>query len=301
MFRVVDIRIEGDAGYACKGPCHGAEAFDHIAVREPHARFALGFARAADFHVMRLGDDADEGVDHDHRDEERRDAVVARRGIAGRCQAEFFNGHSLVQARKTADAVDDVRDEEKREHDDEDALDKVRDDRRGQAAQEAVGEKEDGHDADGEFGRNRAAGHRARGFARAQEHDADLDGKIEQAVQRVEIAEGFAESIFKKVGDGEVAQPAPDRRDEPVKRRGEQIEPLVPDSGHAQFVGRARNRDRLIRVRARAKGVHDHKCLAKTAPAHEVVARVLDLPRDPKPSDHNADQINRERCQIQRV
>ena len=81
----------------------------------PHAGFAFGFACAANFHVVGLGNDADEGVDDDHDDEEGRDAVVSRRGIAGCFEAEFFNGHLLVKAGEAADAVDDKGDEEKRE------------------------------------------------------------------------------------------------------------------------------------------------------------------------------------------
>ena len=88
------------------------------------------------------------------------------------------------------------------------------------------------------------------------------------------------------------------RCDQPVERGAEKPEPLVPDPRETAGKGLGSDTDRLIRVRPRAKGVHDHKGFAKSAATHKVVARIFDSARNPYPGNHNAQEIKRECCKI---
>ncbi len=250
---------------------------------------------------MGLGDDADQSIDDDHEDEPRRDAIVAGRWIAGGDKAELLGRDHLVHAPEAVELVDDEGHEQEGEDDDEDALNEVREDRRRQPAQQAVGQKKDGHDADGQPGTDGLSGDGAGGLGGAEEHDAGVESEVEQPPEGIHQPDGAAEAVLVEIGGGEVAQAPEDGGDDPVEGGGEEVEPLVPDASQAELVGGAGDGDRLIGVGARPEGVHDHEGGAELAASHEIIAEAADPARHPQPGDHDADEVEQQCGYVQRV
>ena len=75
---VFQARVEGDAADADESPGHRAEAFDERADAAADAAVEFGLGRASGLHALGLGNDAYQGVEHDHGDVEQGDCLVGR-------------------------------------------------------------------------------------------------------------------------------------------------------------------------------------------------------------------------------
>jgi len=253
-----------------QGPADGADAFDEVAIEHAVAAGAFVFTGADGGELVGLGNDSDQAVEREQKNEPDADAV-------GGGKREKVWGECLFHPGEAANLAPAQGDQHKREGDDEEALEEVCPGAGQQTADEAVEQKDDRHPEDNRVGGDRAARGLADHFACTFEHRGHVDREVNEGESGVDDAHPGAVAVFDNFADGRAAHAAKERGDEPVERRGEEVLPLKPDAGEAAGVDGTGEGNGHFRMGANAEALADHEPAIEAPIAEEVALCAPDV------------------------
>ena len=274
-------------------PPHGADALDEVAVQHADPARALVAPRSHRRELLRLRHDADETVDGQHDDHPRSDPRGRREREAERLQRCL---HSI----EPADHAPAERNEHEREDDDEHALKEIGPGGGDQSAHEAVEHEHHRHGDDDLVDADGTAGRLADHLAGAFQHAAGVDDEEAERKHDVDRAHPRPVAVFGELRHRRPADPAEDRRHDPVEGRDEQVFPLEPDGGGAGAVDRPGQRHGHLRVRADAKALGDHQPRTESPPTEKVLAAVAHAKADDEADRRDDDEIPNEDGPVER-